>query len=65
MRLIVAWLLLSVVFTVMFATYHEYRVRKFTRRLELDGEVDFDDWKNGSPNDPVPDDAKPFKNELP
>lgn len=34
------------------------------RAEQTDDEVDFDDWKRGSPDDPVPDNAKPFKTEL-
>jgi len=34
------------------------------RRVKHDDEVDFDDWKNGSPDDPVPDNAKPFKTDV-
>lgn len=31
------------------------------RREQTDDEVDFDDWKNGSPNDPLPPGAVPVK----
>jgi len=31
------------------------------RREQTDDEVDFDDWKKGSPNDPLPPGAVPVK----
>jgi hypothetical protein len=53
-------------FLVCAAIYVKGRLEtvKAHRRAALGDEVDFDDWKNGTPNDPVPDDAKPFKTDV-
>jgi hypothetical protein len=59
------WAILSALIFLGFQVRHQYKMMKFARRVELDKEpVDFEDWKRGSPNDPVPEDAVRFDKQT-
>lgn len=52
--------LIALVLLVAVAIHGIVTNRKAKRQESADDEPGFDDWKEGSPNDPLPDDAKPI-----